>query len=157
MDCPTITVHAGKCYKDLIDSGAAISLIRYSTYVLISNSFKTPIQPTTTKLNTVDSSQMTASCIKVLHLRIADFKFIYNFVICGILPDTEIIFSIDVQENSQYHMYGIRQKHLEPAIEDSADSDLPSYAQLVTHSTHSVTTQQMTDNSGWKCFSSTSP
>ena len=25
MDCPTITVHAGKQYKALIDSGAAIS------------------------------------------------------------------------------------------------------------------------------------
>ena len=31
-DCPTITVHAGKCYKALIDSGPAISLVRYSTY-----------------------------------------------------------------------------------------------------------------------------
>ena len=31
-DCPTITVHTGKCYKALIDSGAAISLLRYSTY-----------------------------------------------------------------------------------------------------------------------------
>ena len=31
-DCPTITVHAGKCYKALIDSCAAISLLRYSTY-----------------------------------------------------------------------------------------------------------------------------
>ena len=30
-DCPTITVHVGKCYKALIDSGAAISLLRYST------------------------------------------------------------------------------------------------------------------------------
>ena len=27
-DCPTITVHAGKCYKALIDSGATISLLR---------------------------------------------------------------------------------------------------------------------------------
>ena len=55
-DCPTITVHAGKCYKALIDSGAAISLIRYSTYQTIDSSFKTPIQPTTTKLNTADGS-----------------------------------------------------------------------------------------------------
>ena len=31
-DCPTITVHTGKCYKALIDSWAAISLLRYSTY-----------------------------------------------------------------------------------------------------------------------------
>ena len=43
MDCPTITVHAGICYKPLIDSGAAISLIRYSTSQLIDNSFKKPI------------------------------------------------------------------------------------------------------------------
>ena len=27
MDCLTITVHAGKCYKALIDSGVAISLL----------------------------------------------------------------------------------------------------------------------------------
>ena len=31
--------------------------------------------------------------------------------------------------------------HLEPTIEDSAGNDLPSHAQLDTHSTHSVTTQ----------------
>ena len=54
MDCPTITVHAGKCYKALIDSEAAISLIRYSTYQLIDESFKTPIQQTTTTLNTAE-------------------------------------------------------------------------------------------------------
>ena len=51
-DCQTITVHAGKHYKALMDSGAAISLIRYSTYQTIDISFKTPIQTTTTKLNT---------------------------------------------------------------------------------------------------------
>ena len=60
MHCPTITVHARKCYKALIDLGAAISLIRYSTYQLTDDSFKTPIQPTTTTLNTVDRSPMTA-------------------------------------------------------------------------------------------------
>ena len=32
VDCPTITVQAGKHYKALTDSGAAISLIQYSTY-----------------------------------------------------------------------------------------------------------------------------
>ena len=47
MDCSTIMVHAGKCYKALIDLGAAISLIQYSTCQHIDNSFKTPIQPTT--------------------------------------------------------------------------------------------------------------
>ena len=73
IDCPTITVHAGKCYKALIDLGAAISLIRYSTYQHIDNGFKMPIQPTTAKLNTADSSLMTALGLTALHLRIANF------------------------------------------------------------------------------------
>ena len=98
MDCPTITVHTGKCYKALIDLGAAILLIRYSTYQLIDDSFKTPLQPTTTTLNTADGSPMTALGMTALHLRIADFKFTYNFIICDRLPDTEIIFGIDIQK-----------------------------------------------------------
>ena len=98
MDCSTVTVHAGKCYKALIDSGATISLIRYSTYQHIDNSFKTPIQPTTAKLNTADGSLMTALGMIVLHSRIADFKFTHNFVICDRLPDTELIFGIDIQK-----------------------------------------------------------
>ena len=91
-------IHAGKCYKALIDSGAAISLIQYSTYQHIDNSFKTPIQPTTAKLNTDDSLPMTTLGVTALHLRIADFKFTHNFVICDRLPDTEIIFGIDIQK-----------------------------------------------------------
>ena len=31
------------------------------------------------------------------HLRIADFKFTQNFIICDRLPDTEITFGIDIQ------------------------------------------------------------
>ena len=98
MDYLTITIHAGKCYKALIDSGAAISLIRYSTYQLIDESFKTPIQPTTTKLNTADGSPMMALGMTALHLRIADFKFTHNVIIYNRLSDTEIIFGIDVQK-----------------------------------------------------------
>ena len=96
MDHPTITVHASKCYKASIDSGAAIPLLRYSTYQHIDNSFKTPIQPTTAKLNTADGSLMIALGMTALHLRTADFKFTHNFVICNTLPDTELIFGIDV-------------------------------------------------------------
>ena len=33
-----------------------------------------------------------------LHLYIADFKFTHNFIICNQLPDTELIFSIDIQK-----------------------------------------------------------
>ena len=98
MDCPTITVHTRKCYKALIDFGAAISLIRNSTYQYLDKSFKTPIQPTTAKLNTANGSPMTALGMTALHLRIADFKFTHNFVICNRLPDTKIIFGIDIQK-----------------------------------------------------------
>ena len=38
-------------------------------YQHIDDSFKTPIQPTTVKLNTVDGSPMTALGITALHLR----------------------------------------------------------------------------------------
>ena len=98
MDCSTVTVHAEKCYKALIDSGAAISLIRYSTYQLIDNSFKTPIQPTITKLNTADRSPMTALGMTALHLKIVHFKFTHNFISCSRLMDTEIIFGIHIQK-----------------------------------------------------------
>ena len=33
-----------------------------------------------------------------LHLRIADFKFTHNFVICNRLPEMEIILGIDIQK-----------------------------------------------------------
>ena len=97
-DCPTLTVHVGKCYQALIDSGAAISLIRHSTYKQIEDCYKTPIQSTATKLNTVDGSPMTILGSTALHLCIADFKFTHNFIICNQLPDTELIFSIDIQK-----------------------------------------------------------
>ena len=67
-------------------------------YQLNDNSFKTPIQPTTTKLNMVDGSPMTALGMTALHLRTADLKFTHNFVICNRLPDTEVIFGMDVQK-----------------------------------------------------------
>ena len=92
MDCPTITVHAGKWYKALIDSGAGISLLRYSAYKNIEDCYKTPIQPTTAKLNTADGSPMSALGMTVLHLRITEFKFTYNFIICNWLQDMELIF-----------------------------------------------------------------
>ena len=83
MDCPMITIHGGKCYKALINSGATISLPQYSAYKNIGNSYKTPIQPTTAKLNAADGSTMTALGMTALHLRIVEFKFTHNFVICN--------------------------------------------------------------------------
>ena len=48
--------------------------------------------------NTADGSPMTLLGMTALHLRIADFKFTNRFIICDRLPDTEIIFGIDVQK-----------------------------------------------------------
>ena len=41
---------------------------------------------------------MTALGMTALHLRIAEFKFTHNSIICDRLPDTEIIFGIGVQK-----------------------------------------------------------
>ena len=56
-----------------------------------------PIQPTTAKLNTPDGSLMSAIGMMALHLRIAEFKFTHNFIICDQLPEMELIFGIDIQ------------------------------------------------------------
>ena len=84
-------VHAGKCYKALIDSGAAISFLRYSTYKKIEDCYKTTLQPTTAKFNTADGLPMIALGSTALHLQIAEFKFMHNFIICDQLPETELI------------------------------------------------------------------
>ena len=97
MDHPTIAVHAGKCYKALIHLGADILLLRYSTYKKNEDCYKTPIQPTTARLNTANDSPMPALGMKALHLRTAEFKFTHNFIICNQLPETELIFGIDIQ------------------------------------------------------------
>ena len=77
--------------------GAAISLLGYSTYKKIEDCYKTPIQPTTAKLKTADGSLMSAIGTTALHLRIAEFKFTHTFIICNQLPETELIFGIDMQ------------------------------------------------------------
>ena len=41
---------------------------------------------------------MTALVMMAPYLRIAEFKFTHNLVICDRLPDTEIIFGIDIQK-----------------------------------------------------------
>ena len=68
-----------------------------STYKKIEDCYKTPTQPTTAKLNTADGSPMSAIGTMALHLRTAEFKFTHNFIICDQLPETELIFGIDMQ------------------------------------------------------------
>ena len=40
---------------------------------------------------------MSAIGTTALHLRIAEFKFTHNFIICDQLSETELIFGIDTQ------------------------------------------------------------
>ena len=40
---------------------------------------------------------MSAIGTTALHLRIVEFKFTHNFIICDQLPETELIFGIDIQ------------------------------------------------------------
>ena len=49
-------------------------------------------------MTTADGSPITTLGMTALHLQIAEFKFTHNFVICNRLPDTEIIFGIDIQK-----------------------------------------------------------
>ena len=41
---------------------------------------------------------MSALGSTALHLRIAEFKFTHNFIICNQLPETELIFDINIQK-----------------------------------------------------------
>ena len=63
----------------------------------IEDCYKTPIQPTTAKLYTGDGSSISAIGTTALHLRITKFKFTHNFIIFDQLPETELIFGIDIQ------------------------------------------------------------
>ena len=111
-DCPTITVHVGKCHKALIDSGDEISLLRYSTYKKVEDCYKTPIQPATAKLNTGDGSPMSALGMTALYFRIAEFKFTLNFIICNQLPERELIFGIDIQRKFSMSYAWDKEKNL---------------------------------------------
>ena len=59
--------------------------------------YKTPIQPTTAKLNIADGSPMSALGMTFVHWRIAEFKFTHNFIICNQLPEIELILGINIQ------------------------------------------------------------
>ena len=41
---------------------------------------------------------MMALGLTALHLQIAEFKFTHNFIICNQLPETELIFGINMQK-----------------------------------------------------------
>ena len=96
-DCPTITVHAGKLLQSTDRFRSCYIIAQVFHLQKIEDCYKTPIQPTTAKLNTADGSPMSAIGKMALHLRITEFKFTHYFIICDQLPETELIFSIDMQ------------------------------------------------------------
>ena len=97
-DCPTVTVHARKRFKALIDSGATISLMHSSVYNIVEDHYKTSILPTAIPLKTPDGLPMSVMGKATLHLHNADFKFLHTFIICDKLPETDFLFSIDIQK-----------------------------------------------------------
>ena len=72
----------------------------------------TPIQPTIAKLNSAEGSPMSAIRMTALHLRIAEFKFTHNFIICNQLPETEPIFGIDIQRKFSISYVWDKEKEL---------------------------------------------
>ena len=97
-DCPTVTVHADKRCKVLIDSGAALLLVNTSIYDMTEDQYKTKILPAAVHLKTVDESAMSSLGKATLHLHTANFKFSHTFIICDKLLDTDILFGINIQK-----------------------------------------------------------
>ena len=97
-DCSKTTVHAGKRFKALIDSGAPLSLVHTSIYNMIEDQYKTKILPTVVHLKTVDGLAMSALGKVTLHLYITNFMLSHTFIICDKLPDTDILFGKDIHK-----------------------------------------------------------
>ena len=95
-----VTLHVGKRFKALVDSGAALALVCTSIYSMIEDNYKTRILPAAVHLKTVDVSAMSSLGKATLHLQIAYFKFSHSFVICDKLLDTDILFGIDIQKRN---------------------------------------------------------
>ena len=97
-DCPTVTVHAEKRFKALISSGAALSQAHTSVYNMIEDCYKTKVLLVAVHLKTAEGSGMSSLSKATLCLHIASFKFSHTFAICHKLPDTDILFVIDIQK-----------------------------------------------------------
>ena len=65
---------------------------------MIKDHYKTKILPAAVHLKTVDWSSISSLGKATLHLCTENFKFSHTFVICDKLPDTDILFGIDIQK-----------------------------------------------------------
>ena len=64
-----------------------------------------------TKLNTADGLLKTTLGITALQLRIVEFKFAHNFIICDRLPDMEILFGINIQKKFSLSYDWVKEKN----------------------------------------------
>ena len=97
-DCPTVTVHAGKRFKTLTDSGAALSLVHTCVNNMIDDQYKTKIPSAAVFLRHQMDHVMYSLGKVTVHLHIANFKVSHTFVICDKLLDIDILFGIDTQK-----------------------------------------------------------
>ena len=91
-------MHAGKRFKALNDSNAALTLANTSIYNMIEDHYKTKLLPAAVNLKTADGSAMSSLGKVTLHLPTANFKFSHTFTICNKLLDTDILFGIYIQK-----------------------------------------------------------
>ena len=68
LDGPTVTVHAGKRFKVLNDTRAALLLVHTSVYTMVEYYCKTKILPAAVHLKAVDGSAMSSLGKATLHL-----------------------------------------------------------------------------------------
>ena len=94
----TVTVHEGKRFKALIDSGAALLLVCIGIYSMIEDHYRTKIVPAAVHLKTADGSAMSLLGKATLPLHISNFNFSHTFIICDKLLDTDILFGIDIEK-----------------------------------------------------------
>ena len=87
-----------KRFKALIDSAAAISLTHTSVSNMIKVCYNMEILPAAEYLKSADRSSMSSLGKATSHLCIVNFKLSQTFIICDKLPETGILFSIDIQK-----------------------------------------------------------
>ena len=65
---------------------------------MIEDCYKTKLLSAAVNLKTGDGSSVSSLGKATLHLHIANFKFSHTFVICDKLPDTDVLFGIDIEK-----------------------------------------------------------
>ena len=91
-------MYAGKTFKALIDSGAALLLVYTSIYNMVEDQYKTQILTTAVHLKTALGSTMSSLGKATLHLLIANFQVFPYLHHMLQISDTDILFGIDTQK-----------------------------------------------------------